>query len=180
MASVGFIYCYAESRYAECCYDEYRYAECCFAESHYAECCYDECRYAEHRYAECHFAECHYAECCNDDCRYAECCNDECRYAECYYAECRSAHFDTNYTQNCFIQWNSSFCIILIGAYLCKGKQVLKSYLKIERNRNVCPTLYSYKYQKYLFIVKYYKCGKHLSNVVALYLKCLRAFFDYL
>ncbi len=24
------------------------------------------------------------------------------------------------------------------------------------------------------------QCGKHLSNVVALYLKCLRAFFDYL
>ncbi len=23
-------------------------------------------------------------------------------------------------------------------------------------------------------------CGKHISNVVALYLKCLRAFFDYL
>ncbi len=25
-----------------------------------------------------------------------------------------------------------------------------------------------------------YYCGKHISNVVALYLKCLRAFFDYL
>ncbi len=24
------------------------------------------------------------------------------------------------------------------------------------------------------------KCGKHLLNVVALYIKCLRAFFDYL
>jgi hypothetical protein len=71
-----FIYCYAESRYAEC---------------HYAECRYAECRYAECHYTECQYAECHYAEC---------------RYAECHYADWRGAMFLTkmgiNYTKKKF------------------------------------------------------------------------------